>query len=53
MKAMFIAYNQAYNEEIVDILVAHGQRGFTRWEGVEGKGDFNGFPRFGSMPGRN
>ena len=48
MKAMFIAYNQAYNEEIVDILVAHGQRGFTRWEGVEGKGDFNGFPRFGS-----
>ena len=48
MKAMFIAYNQAYNEEIVEILAAHGQRGFTRWEGVEGKGGFNGFPRLGS-----
>ena len=35
MKAMFIAYNQAYNEEIVEILAAHGQRGFTRWEGVD------------------
>ena len=48
MKAMFIAYNQAYNEEIVELLAAHGQRGFTRWEGVEGKCGFNGFPRFGS-----
>ena len=45
---MFIAYNQAYNEEIVGLLAAHGQRGFTRWEDVEGKGDFNGFPRLGS-----
>ena len=48
MKAMFIAYNQAYNEEIVALLAAHGQRGFTRWEDVEGKGDFNGIPRLGS-----
>ena len=48
MKAMFIAYNQAYNEEIVDLLTAHGQRGFTRWEDVEGKGGFNGYQRFGS-----
>lgn len=48
MKAMFIAYNQAYNEEIVELLAAHGQRGFTRWEDVEGKGNFNGIPRLGS-----
>ena len=48
MKAMFIAYNQAYNEEITELLAAHGQRGFTRWEGVEGKGGFNGIPRFGN-----
>ena len=48
MKAMFIAYNQEYNEEIVDLLAAHGQRGFTRWENVEGKGGFNGIPRFGN-----
>lgn len=48
MKAIFIAYNQAYNEEIVDILKANGQRGYTRWVDVEGKGSFNGFPRFGN-----
>lgn len=48
MKAVFIAYNQAYNEEIVELLAANGQKGFTRWENVEGKGSFNGFPRFGS-----
>ena len=48
MKAMFIAYNQAYNQEIVELHADHGQRGFTRWENVEGKGGFNGFPRFGN-----
>lgn len=48
MKAMFIAYNQAYNEEIVEILAENGLRGFTRWEGVEGKGSFNGIPHFGN-----
>ena len=48
MKAMFIAYNQAYNEEIVDMLAAHGQRGFTRWEDIQGKGHFNGIPHMGS-----
>ena len=31
MKAIFISYNQAYNEEIVEVLDAHEQRGFTRW----------------------
>lgn len=48
MKALFIAYNQAYNEEVVDMLAMHGQRGFTRWVDVEGKGSFNGIPRFGN-----
>ena len=48
MKAIFIAYNQAYNEEIVEILEKHRQRGFTRWEDIQGKGSFNGIPRFGS-----
>ncbi len=48
MKAMFIAYNQAYNEEIVEMLAGMGQRGFTRWEDIEGKGSFNGIPRYGS-----
>lgn len=48
MKAMFIAYNQAYNEEITEILHRNGQRGFTRWENIEGRGGFNGFPRYGN-----
>lgn len=48
MKAMFIVYNQAYNEEIIDILEKNRQRGFTRWEDIEGKGGFNGIPHMGS-----
>ena len=48
MKAVFIAYNQAYNEEIVEVLEANRQRGFTRWEEIQGKGSFNGIPRVGS-----
>ena len=48
MKAIFIAYNQAYNEEIVEVLESFRQRGFTRWEEIQGKGGFNGVPHFGS-----
>ncbi len=48
MKALFIVYNQAYNEEIVDILAANGQRGFSRWEDIQGKGSTTGIPRMGS-----
>lgn len=48
MKGIFIAYNQAYNEEIVEILDAHGQRGFTRWQGIEGRGLEEGEPHFGN-----
>lgn len=48
MKAIFISYNQAYNEEIVEVLVNNRQRGFTRWQEIQGKGGFNGFPRMGN-----
>jgi len=48
MKVIFIAYNQAYNEEIVEILEKHNQRGYTRWTDIQGKGHFNGAPRMGS-----
>ena len=47
MKAIFIAYNQAYNEEIVEVLEQFRQRGFTRWQDIQGKGHFNGVPHFG------
>ena len=36
MKAIFIAYNQAYNQEIVQLLEGLGQRGYTVWEEIGG-----------------
>ncbi len=48
MKAIFIAFNQAYNEEIVELLERHGQRGFTRWNDILGRGSVDGEPHYGS-----
>ncbi len=48
MKAIFIAYNQAYNEEIVDLLGQLGQRGYTVWQDVGGRGSVDGEPHLGS-----
>lgn len=48
MKAIFITYDQAYNEEIIELLEAYGQRGFTRWNDVSGRGMEDGDPHYGS-----
>ena len=48
MKAIFIAYNQAYNEEIVEVLENNGQRGYTAWQDILGKGSVDGIPHLGS-----
>lgn len=48
MKAIFIAYNQAYNEEIDELLEEAGQRGFTQWQDIEGRGGIDGEPHMGS-----
>ena len=48
MKAIFIAYNQAYGDEIVDLLDEFGQRGFTQWMDIQGRGSESGEPRYGS-----
>ncbi|MBR5384339.1 MAG: hypothetical protein IK143_00495 [Bacteroidales bacterium] len=48
MKAIFIAFNQAYNEEIVDILFSCGQRGYTKWEEIGGRGSVAGEPHLGT-----
>ena len=55
MKAIFIAYNQAYNDEIVRLLEAEGQRGYTLWEEIGGRGSVDGEPHLGShaWPTRN
>lgn len=47
MKAIFIAYNQAYNEEIVELLEKQGQRGFTQWNEIAGRGSETGEPHYG------
>ena len=48
MKAIFISYNQAFNEEIALLLEKFGQRGFTRWEDISGRGSINGEPHLGN-----
>ena len=48
MKAVFVAYNQAYNEEIVELLEQLGQRGYTVWQDVGGRGSVDGEPHLGS-----
>ena len=48
MKAIFIAYNQAYNQEIVDLLEGLGQRGYTVWTEIGGRGSVDGEPHLGS-----
>jgi hypothetical protein len=48
MKAIFVAYNQAYNQEIVDLLESLGQRGYTMWEEIGGRGSVSGEPHLGN-----
>lgn len=48
MKAIFVAYNQAYNQEIVELMASMGQRGYTVWEEVGGRGSEDGEPHLGS-----
>ena len=48
MKALFIAYNQAYNQEIVELLEGLGQRGYTVWQEIGGRGSLDGEPHLGS-----
>ena len=48
MKAIFIAYNQAYGDEIVELLDSFGQRGFTQWIDIQGRGGADGEPHYGN-----
>ena len=50
MKAIFVAYNEAYNEEIVEVLEANGQRGYTSWQDIQGRGSVDGIPHLGNHP---
>lgn len=48
MKALFVAYNQAYNQDIVNLLEEMGQRGYTVWEEIGGRGTLDGEPHLGN-----
>ncbi|MCL1943732.1 MAG: hypothetical protein FWF54_09340 [Candidatus Azobacteroides sp.] len=55
MKALFVVYNQTHVEEVETIIARSGERGFTRWEDVQGAGSKGGEPHLGShaWPGKN
>ncbi len=48
MKAIFIAFDQAYYEQIVELLPRLGCRGFTAWQEVQGRGTTTGDPHYGT-----
>jgi nitrogen regulatory protein PII len=48
MKAVFIAYDQAHHEKIVEALSRSNCRGFTGFGTVQGRGSKNGEPHYGS-----
>ena len=48
MKAIFIAYDQAHHEGIIEILNRHACRGFTGFGIVQGRGSVKGEPHYGT-----
>ena len=48
MKSIFIAFDQAYYEQVLPILSNNHVRGFTKWEEVQGRGSKTGEPHYGS-----
>jgi nitrogen regulatory protein PII len=48
MKSIFIAFDQAYHEQILSILNFNHVRGFTGWEDVQGRGSKTGEPHYGT-----
>jgi len=47
MKLVLIAYNEALDEEVGDLLEEHGVEGYTKWTKVYGKGRSSG-PHLGT-----
>ena len=48
MKAIFIAYDQAHHEAIIDALTRLNCPGFTGFGNVQGRGSRGGEPHYGS-----
>lgn len=48
MKAIFIAYDQAHYDNIIEILEKNSCRGFTSFGETRGRGSLTGEPHYGS-----
>ena len=48
MKAIFIAYDQAFHDTIIDALTRLNCRGFTGFGTVQGRGSKDGEPHYGT-----
>ena len=48
MKSIFITYDQAHHEKIIDALTRLNCRGFTAFGNVLGRGTVDGEPHYGS-----
>lgn len=48
MKAVFIAFDQAHHDAIVDVLTKQNCRGFTSFGTVQGRGSATGNPHYGT-----
>ena len=48
MKAIFIVFNQALTESVLQMLEKNNIRGFTQWDDVKGKGTYKGEPHLGT-----
>lgn len=48
MTSIFITFDQAHYERIIDVLERNNCRGFTAWGQVQGRGSRDGEPHYGS-----
>ena len=48
MKSIFIAFDQAHYDHIIELLERNNCRGFTAWQSVQGRGSHDGEPHYGS-----
>lgn len=48
MKAVFIAYDQAHHEAVIELLEKNSCRGFTSFGETQGRGSDKGEPHYGS-----
>ena len=46
MKAIFIIFNQALTEKVEYMLDVLEVRGFSQWEGIQGRGTKDGAPHY-------